>query len=213
MSFQLITATSEVEKELTYSLRYRSYVEELKWIMREELTEQQRSERLEFDEYDLNGQALNFLALHEDAAIGTIRLVFENEIPLPIEKDFQIPSRKKLGIENMAVAEVSRLIVRGPGLYRIHAVALALIAFSVQETVKRDIDCWYASFDTRAWELVKYLGFRFRKIGGIKFYMGSNTVPTLLAVEENKRFLQQKKPDLYSFCYDGKDPKAIVVDM
>lgn len=185
-------ASSEKEKRAVYSLRYNIYVEKLGWL------NDNYPDRMEYDEHDLKGLSPSYIVAIKTEkrgllAIGTVRAIYESDLPLPIFQEFNecsFPAK-------FNYCEVSRLIVSNPHglnthdkakLPSRHSIPLSLIRLLYQGSINQGISNWYASFDISSLNLIKAMGFPFKEIGKGKYFMGSISIPCILTHEDLEQF-------------------------
>ena len=79
-NLEIKIAKTQKEKDMAYQVRYEVFVEE-----RGNLAASKFSNRMEIDSFDDLETTVNFLALVNENAIGTVRLIEDSEKGLPIE--------------------------------------------------------------------------------------------------------------------------------
>jgi len=189
---RVIIARSEQEKRLSCRLRFDTMCRDLGWI-----STQNYATPEERDEYD-DGQSTAFLALDDSGdAIGTVRLILPGEIPLPIDRHFELYPREMIEAlhgEMKYCVEVSRFIVPKNHAFKNHEITNMLYEAILKECMTIGVSHLLASVDYRFFRLQRILGFRFDEIGEPKFYMGSKTVPALVSRKTMACILASKKP-------------------
>jgi N-acyl-L-homoserine lactone synthetase len=109
--------------------------------------------------------------------IGTARLIFAEDGPLPIEAH---PHSIDV-ISSGRVAEISRLCVRPH--FRHGRVGMGLFRVLFQVIEQRSIDSVYAILDERLLGSLRWIGLPFRRVGPPRSFMGT-TIPCVCAVAD-----------------------------
>jgi N-acyl-L-homoserine lactone synthetase len=165
-----------------FALRFKRYCE-LGWIKDSNFPDQQ-----ETDKYDAH--SAHFVAIENGCVKGYVRLILSGHGLFPMEEEFGQPLPEHLGIlpsESFRPGEVSRFIVEKNGLPS-HSIAQGLLQTLIRYSVHHGVTHWYQALDSFAFRLVKSWHFLFREYAPRKFYMGSQTVPTVLPAQ---RFLNE----------------------
>lgn len=191
----MIIAEKEHEKRLSYQLRFDTMCRELGWLSTGDYAVPE-----ERDEYDDN-QSIIFLALDDSGnAVGTSRIILSGEIPLPVEKHFDIYPLAEIAEvygEIKFAVEISRFIVPQNAVVRNHEITSLLCMTMLGRLLRMGASHAFVSADYRFFRLLKILGIQFVQIGTPKFYMGSNTVPGIANLDMLYANIKRKKPLLY----------------
>jgi len=154
----------------------------------------------EQDEYD-DKQSMAFLVLDtSDNVIGTARLVLHGEVPLPIERHFELYPRELLEAihgKMECCVEVSRFIIPQNPTFRSHEITQVLCIAMIKIGITKGITHMFVSADHRFFRLLKMLGFPLAEIGKEKFHMGSKTIPGILTLKDMPSIFKQERPFLY----------------
>lgn len=145
---------------------------------------------LEFEEYDPFSDF--FVLIKDTLVIGMLRRMRPStSLELKTLRDFEInPDWKEL--EKIAqtqptlIEEIGTLGLlkeyRGLGL---RACVAALYRASWQDSVRRGVKYWLFSADAKLfWALSNWFGFAVQQIGHDKYYMGSQTIPAVLPIQQ-----------------------------
>jgi N-acyl-L-homoserine lactone synthetase len=203
MSVKVAVAGTEEERRPSYRLRFETMCRDLGWLPAQDYAVPE-----EKDEYDA-GQSIIFLAFDDDDnPVGTTRIIMPGNIPLPIEKHFELyPKELVESVHGKIVlgAEVSRFIVPQHQKYKKHEITQALCMALLGKLLITGASHAYISADHRFFRLLMMMGFNFAPIGEPKVYMGSKTIPAItnLIVLEDR--LRSEKPGLYALLMSGSD--------
>ena len=178
---KVIAAKTEEQKRTCYKMRYDVMCQELGWLSQDSATPEER------DEYDKT-QSINFLVLDDnDNPIGTTRMIMEGDIPLPIEKHFNIDSREQMNMDHgriILAAEGSRFIVPQNSEYRHHEVSVTMCNAIVEKSQELGVSHVFVSADHKVFRLLRMIGLPLKQIGEAKYYMGSKTVPSIFSPDK-----------------------------
>lgn len=216
-------ATTEEEKIEIYKLRYQVYCEEYGFLPAAD-----HPDGLEKDEYD--DFSTHFTATdNQGNIIGTIRLIQDSKLGLPIEKycglkiDNSINSREN-------IAEISRLAINK--IYRnrvndyycgfslaendvdkhqenisVHRhrlpIFLGLYKVMYRESKWMGVIQWYAVMESFLNHILMRYNFEFFQVGQAVNYHGVR-IPYSIYISQVERDLAQRKPDLFRFFTDWK---------
>jgi len=188
------------ELSQAFALRFKRY-RELGWI-----TDADFPDGKETDKYDAH--SVHFVAIEGDCIKGYVRLILSGHGLLPMEEEFGQPLPEHLGIrdgEAFIPGEVSRFIVEKNGLPT-HSVAQGLLQALIRHSTHCGVTHWYQALDRLAFRLVKSWHFLFCEYAPRKFYMGSQTVPTVLPAQ---RFLDEMREyDCEKYRFFSRDIPA-----
>jgi N-acyl-L-homoserine lactone synthetase len=124
-----------------------------------------------------DARALHLLAVDEEEAVGTMRLLrAEPGRPLPVERVFgvRVP-------DGVRAAELSRPALRRPGDY---PTLIALLRGAYDEALAGGIDQFYLVADQSLLTLLRALGFGFRAVAGPVWAYGAWNIAACLRVNE-----------------------------
>lgn len=175
------------------------------------LPQQDYAEPEEKDEYDAK-QSIIFLA-RDDAghAVGTTRLIMPGDIPLPIEKHFDLQPREQIEAVHGRIvmgAEVSRFIVPNNTQFKRHEITQLLCLKLLWTLIAACASHAYISADFRFFRLLGLMGFTFTPIGQPKVYMGSKTIPAITNISALETKLRNEKPELHSLLLSNGDRRS-----
>lgn len=189
---KVIIAKNEQEKRLSYRLRFDTMCRDLGWLPAQDYAVPE-----EQDEYDKNGQSLIFLAMDDFGnAVGTLRIIRQGEMPLPIERHFELYPVELEALYGKLeyYGEISRLIIPSNRTFKNHEITFMFYKEIIKTCVTMGLTHIFASMDYRFFRLQKILGFQFADIGEPQLYMGSKTVPAILALKDLPAILRKEKP-------------------
>ncbi|WP_044663902.1 acyl-homoserine-lactone synthase [Syntrophaceticus schinkii] len=167
------------EKEDVFSLRYRVFCLEKKWLNPEEYPDGK-----ETDEYDQH--SVHFLAANDTSKIvGTARAIFPSELGLPVFNNFEDIATPD-DVERYV--ELSRLIVAKEtrGL----TVTIGLLKSILNWCLYEGITTAFVIVEERMLNFLLRLGYPFRKAGPGKFYFGAYTTPAYVTLSELSKTLE-----------------------
>ena len=176
-----------------FRLRYQIYVTEFGFESR-----QDHPQGWETDPWD--GNAIHFVCRHNHELIGTLRLVLNKAIGLPVQRAaaLEIPA-------SPPAAEISRLAIAPrfrKGKTGNDLVALGLFQQMYHESKRRHIAHWY--FITEEWisKTLQNMGFKFTQIGAPVSYHGCRA-PYSSHVSHIEERLAQAAPEVYGLMIAG----------
>lgn len=188
-----VIARTEEERGLCYRMRYDVMCRELGWISGDRATPEER------DEYDLE-QSIDFLALDDEGEpIGTSRLIVEGRLPLPIERHFMLVPRDEMEKAHGSIAsaaEGSRFIVPRNTQYRRHEVSVSMCHALIARCIGLGITHMFVSADHKVFRLLRMIGFPLERVGESTHYMGSETVPSIIAMAGWEEVIKKQKQKL-----------------
>jgi N-acyl-L-homoserine lactone synthetase len=167
------------EKEDVFSLRYRVFCLEKKWLNPEEYPDGK-----ETDEYDQH--SVHFLAANDTSKIvGTARAIFPSELGLPVFNNFEDIATPD-DVERYV--ELSRLIVAKEtrGL----TVTIGLLKSILNWCLYEGITTAFVIVEEKMLNFLLRLGYPFRKAGPGKFYFGAYTTPAYVTLSELSKTLE-----------------------
>lgn len=163
----------------------------------------------EKDEYD-EAQSIAFLVTDEDGrAVGTARIIMPGDIPLPIERHFDLEPRERIEAAHGLIVrggEISRFIVPVNGHFRRHEITCKLGIELIRALINAGASHAFISADYRFFRLLSMLGASFAPIGEPRFYMGSKTVPALARLGDLVQRLKSERPALHEQLTAGCSP-------
>ncbi len=190
-----MVAESEEEKRLSYRLRFETMCRDLGWIPARDYAEPE-----EKDEYD-ERQSIIFLAVDDTGqAVGTARIIMPGDIPLPIERHFDLQPRERVEALHGSIVcggEISRFIVPDGNRYHKHEITYKLGIALIRALIQAGASHAYISADYRFFRLLAMLGASFTPIGEPKVYMGSKTVPAITRLSALAARLKSERPVLH----------------
>lgn len=193
----MIIAKQEHEKRISYQLRFDTMCRELGWLSARDYAVPE-----ERDEYD-DTQSIIFLALDAAGnAVGTSRIILPGEIPLPVERHFDLHPRSEIAAvygEITSAVEISRFIVPPNAQVRRHDITRMLCMSMLRTLLTMGASHAFVSADHRFFRLLRILGIEFEQIGDAKFYMGSKTIPGITNLPLLYETIKRKNPRLYEF--------------
>lgn len=151
--------------------------------------------RLDIDEWD--GHSHHFVAMRDGNLVGTVRLVLESPLGLPIELGFRF-AKPFDGADGGRVVEVSRLVV-APGLDLKHRVMLGLLRETFRFCWNHGLTCWYLAADEGVYRILVELGFPLTRLGPPEDYMGSRTVPAYVDLRSGIHLLRKASPRIADY--------------
>lgn len=176
---KVILANTDDEKRISYRLRHEVMRVELGWI-----ESQDTSIPEEMDEYDAT-QSIAFLAIDDKGkTLGTARLIMQGDIPLPVERYFDLDPIQKIESTNgqlKSYAEVSRFIVPPNDEYRSHEVTINIADYIINYGRSIGISHVLFSMDFKVFRMLRMVGYPLVRIGKDAFYIGSLTVPCIMS--------------------------------
>ncbi len=183
-------------------MRFEVMCRELGWLPAQNYTAPE-----ERDEYD-NGQSIIFLASDDSGnAIGTSRLILQGDIPLPIEKHFDLYPRESIedvhGKMEYCV-EVSRFVIPQNPIFKDHKITKMLCMAMLSKLLKIGASHAFVSADYRFFRLLNILGIRFAQIGKPKIHMGSKTIPGITNLKNLALMLSEERPLLYKLLIENE---------
>jgi N-acyl amino acid synthase of PEP-CTERM/exosortase system len=101
--FEVFLADTQASKEIHYSIRYQVYCEEMGFENKDDFPLEQ-----EFDQYDNYSSHFIVRSRHTEQWIGAMRMIFNNNQPLPLEKHCTLSTIINNDIFNRSI-EISRL--------------------------------------------------------------------------------------------------------
>ena len=183
---------NDSEKEMIHRLRYDVYCLEKKFIDPDKL-----SNKLEYD--GLDEYSVAFFAIdsdYPDKIIGCFRLITENPVGFPIEKEFGV----SLPVPSNAIVEISRLIVipafRGSGRTLLKAMFKEIYLYCHNNKIRH---C-YATVERPLLLILDRLGVTLRPLSDAKWYMNGLTLPTVLDLFEAEQKVQSQNPEFYRYA-------------
>jgi N-acyl-L-homoserine lactone synthetase len=194
------------ELSQAFALRFRRY-RELGWIKDGDCPDGQ-----ETDKYDAH--SVHFVAVEDGHVKGYVRLILSGHGLLPMEEEFGQPLPNHLGLqdgEGFCPGEVSRFIVEKNGT-PIHAMAQGLLQVLIRYSIHHGVTHWYQALDRLAFRLVKSWHFLFCEYAPRKFYMGSQTVPTVLPAQRFLNEMREYDQEKYNFFSQDIPPDQIVLE-
>ena len=203
MSVKVAVAGTEEERRPSYRLRFETMCRDLGW-----LSVQDYALPEEKDEYDAD-QSIIFLAFDDDGnPVGTTRIIMPGDIPLPIEKHFELYPKElveSLHGKILLGAEVSRFVVPNHHKYKKHEITQVLCMALLGNLLTTGASHAYISADHRFFRLLSMMGFSFAPIGEPKVYMGSKTIPAITNLITLEARLRSEKPGLHALLMSGSD--------
>lgn len=191
------------EVEGMLCLRYEIYCRKLGWIDCSAYPDGKES-----DQYDEH--STHIVVVEDKAIMGTIRLIRGDR--LPIEDFFGTPSRILLNREESVVGEVSRLIVHPNNGMPIRTLCLGLIQALFRRSIADGVTHWYAGMDKIAYRVIRCLGFPLIQYAPAKFFMGSDTIPLIMGLEDCLAHFQHNYPPLYNFFSSNVEPGDVIAE-
>ncbi len=177
-----------------HRLRYQVYVEEFGFERPED-----HPGGLEIDPWDPH--SIHFVCLYHGEIIGTLRLVLDSVLGLPVTQavaiDIQAPSSS---------AEISRLAVTREFRQREKAdpiITLGLYQAMYHESKRRGITHWYMITDNHVKNLLEAFGFRFHAVGGHFDYHGLFRRPYVGVIGDIERHVAESNPGLLEMMMEG----------
>lgn len=184
----------EEELEEVFKLRYKVYC-----LERNYLDSNDCPNGAEKDIYD--NYSVHFLAFDTDKnkIVGTSRLILNSPLGFPIEKEWDLSEAIKStkDIRNKIV-EISRFIIalenRGD-----HFITLSLGGEMYRYCKRNGIEIVYAIMDLPILKMLIGFGFPFKILSESKFYMGAQTTPSVMLVNEMEEILKKQYPNVYKY--------------
>lgn len=221
--FRFEQLRSPLSKREAYALRYDVYC-----LERGFLDPAAYPDGLETDEYD--PQSILFGARdRHDEIIGTIRLVLDTPLPLPVFAKCVITDQAAVDALRGKGAEISRLAIarhyrrrRHDGAYGMNVgpgtapgterrsnrpeIVLGLIQAMYMCSLAENITYWFAAMERPLIRMLARLGFIFRRIGPETDYYGP-VAPYVMTMEEFNENLGRVNPELLASMTpkDGAD--------
>jgi GNAT superfamily N-acetyltransferase len=145
------------------------------------------------------------IAKKNGLVIGVLRIIEYTENGYPVLNDFEIFSNFKDFLNHLpkgSIIEIGTVAVRD-GYQRL-GVARGLFKLAWQYSKEKFHHIWVAAIDERVFELLtrKY-HFYFTRIGPPKYYLGSQTVPSLLDKYIQAVKMSQEFPEEWKFYNQG----------
>jgi N-acyl-L-homoserine lactone synthetase len=166
----LLFKKTETENELkeVYKLRFKVYCQEKKFE-----SEGEYESQYEIDEYDV--YSIHFIAKVNDDIVGTARLILNNPIGFPVEKNCKLDismDKKRSG----QTAEISRLavskqLIKSAGHLR-KGLLIGLIGEMYKESKILGIECFYAAMGRGLQRMLMNCGIIFIQNGPVVDYHG-----------------------------------------
>lgn len=184
---------AETEEELTamYSFRYKIFCEQRGYL------DALDGQSLESDDYDRN--SVHFIAINEKGEIvGTIRLIKNSRIGLPVEKYFGIDLRDRTTDVSSCV-EISRLSVLSSKNSINNPIAFGLYKACYDYCTEHRLLNWYAILDKKINRLFNYYGYTFKQIGETRECLGDSTAPFLMNLDDMMKNLNKKRSTIFDF--------------
>jgi len=184
--FQVGEAKTRREKRTFHKIWTSVWVEE-GYAHKDEPLPQIEAHYALFDEFSTDF-LLKFLGVFP---IGTLRLIWESEMGLPVLNDFKVTRTWEDSVVEFTLLTLKRKW-RGLGI-----PPLLLWREGYRRARQEGVGIVMAA-DERLWRALIRL-FPFRQIGPSKFYEGSITYPAFLDFKEAERVLREENPKLYKF--------------
>jgi len=201
---RVIIAKSEEEKRLSYRLRFDTMCQNLGWLPVENYATPE-----EWDEYDVK-QSIIFLVVDDFGnTIGTSRIILPGDIPLPIERHFDLypmDQIEKLHGKIEYGVEISRFIVPQNSTFKNHEITQMLCMAMLNTLLRMETSHAFISADYRFFRLLNILGIYFVYIGEPKIYMGSKTIPGITNLRDLASRLEKERPFLYELLMANEEP-------
>jgi N-acyl-L-homoserine lactone synthetase len=198
--FELHSIQNAEEEDEMYRLRYRVYCEEFKYLNASDFPE--KKEKDIYDPYSVHFVIKDTSNSH-DKVIGTVRIIRNSEIGLPIEKHFKLDiDKNRIPRENLV--EVSRFIVEKK--YRIDNFMLDLVRELYHYARRFNVEYVYSVMDERLYLPLIKMGYPFVKIGDTKEYQGTTT-PFLLKISKMGENINRTNPLMYSYLIEGLEDR------
>jgi N-acyl-L-homoserine lactone synthetase len=204
-SVEIRKIQNDTERQEAFKLRYRIYCQKLGWIDPTLHPDQE-----EWDEYD--SSATHFVALEDGRTVGTVRLVYPVEKPLPIEAGFPrltLDDFEAAQDERLSIAEVSRLIVDFRNGCPRHAISLGLLQVLIRSSVHGELTHWLQALDKVSFRLIKWFGFRMKQFAPSSHFLGSETIPTVIRIDRCFEEFQLRNPPLFEFVSADVEPSCV----
>ena len=166
----LIFKKSESENELkeVYKLRYKVYCQEKKFE-----SEGAYESQYEMDEYD--DYSIHFIAKVNEDIIGTARLILNNPIGFPVEKncklDMSIDKKRSEQTAEISRFAISKQMINSAGYSR-SGLMIGLISELYKESKILGIECFHAAMGKGLQRLLTNCGIMFIQNGPVVDYHG-----------------------------------------
>lgn len=136
-----------------------------------------------------------------EEVVGVTRLIFGKLDKLPTLHNFRVYDLEKARLaqlEGYRYAELSAFTKLSA-----HDVALGLIKTVFHYSEKSGITHWVCCVDERVFNYMnRVFKFPFRKIGDPKVYLGSNSIPCVLILEDILATIKVERVPLYEYFVD-----------
>ena len=189
---------SETDKphdlEEIYRLRYDVYCNECNYLPSDNYPDKR-----EIDRYDNHSVHFKVIEKVNNNIIGTVRLVSSDPSGLPIEHDFGLgPENGFLTREN--TLEISRLVVKkNYRKIKNHGALLGILKAIFHYCNQNNYRYLVAAIDKNVFNMLKRFGFSFEILAPSKFYMGSESVPVRINLDNESMWLKIVNPGFWYF--------------
>lgn len=151
---------------------------------------------------EYNQYSVDYILKSDNQPAGTIRLILDSELGLPVLNDFELnEAGKKIVAGSQQKMESTLLTLSREFQDNGHNAALHLMRAFYQYCAKNNLPGAFMAADRRLKLLLQRLGFVLEQIGPEKMYEGSLTFPLYIDLEKSKELLPKKNKELYDFFH------------
>ncbi len=186
------TATTELELQRCYRLRYQVYCEEKRWLNAADYPE-----KLEKDDYD--SHAVHVMAYDDEfELVGIMRILRRQDFSaLPFESH---PGMKGKSVMARNIVELSRFMVTTKKNRM--EVTRGLIRAVYQTSVALGADNWILVIEPSLRRLLSMLEFKFSPLCQPVNYYGGFTEVVLANIKQTTEYWKTEKPDVARYYLD-----------
>ncbi|SFS71940.1 hypothetical protein [Paenibacillus sp. BC26] len=155
----------------------------------------------EKDPYQANSTYFTSQPIATDEVVGVTRLIFEKLDELPTLQNFRIFDIERIKLQQLEVIRYAELsaFTKLPA----HDVALGLLKTALQYSLQIGITHWVCCVDERVYNYMnRIFKFPFRLIGEPRVYLGSNTIPCVLVLDDVLNTVREERPALYDYLVE-----------
>jgi N-acyl-L-homoserine lactone synthetase len=201
--YEVVVKKVETEDELSevYKLRFKVYCRERGFE-----SEEDYPNKREMDEYD--PYSIHFIAIIDSETVGTVRLILNNPIGFPFEKNCKI-SISRRGVKRGKTVEISRLAVSKKVLgYNRTKIVFGLFREIYHESKNLGISFFCAAMERSLYRLLSRCSIRFLQIGLPVEYHGLRA-PFFAELKDLEANVFLQNPNLFKLV---AEPRARTID-
>lgn len=155
----------------------------------------------EHDPYQAGAVYFTAQPAHAQSVVGVTRLIFDKMDKLPTLQNFNIYDIERarlMQLDAIRYAELSAF-TKLPA----HDVSVGLLKTALQYSLDIGLTHWVCCVDERVYQYMnRIFKFPFRTIGEPRVYLGSNTIPCVLILEDALTNIKQERLPLYQYLMD-----------